>query len=446
MKSNILHRQTAHDYPLAVRGEGPYLFDQDGKQYLDASGGAAVSCLGHGHADIQQAIIEQVGKLAFAHTGFFSNEPAERLAETLIKKSPAGDGRVMFVSGGSEAIEAAIKLCRQIHVERGDLDRTHYIARRQSYHGTTMGALALGHHVARRKPYEPLLQNGPNLSNVSHVAPCNAYRNQGSLSEEDYSEQAAKDLEDEILRIGPEKVAAFFAETVSGSSLGAMPPTRGYFARIREICDRHGVLLVLDEVMCGMGRTGHLFACEKDEIIPDMIALAKGLGGGYQPIGAVVLKPGLSETIDQGSGALMQSHTYMAHATACACGLAVLNTIERDNLLENVRRQGEQLKDQLNEKFGQHPHIGDIRGRGLFIGLEFVKSRETKEPFARSANISGKVKSKAMEHGLICYPGNGTADGDLGDHILLAPPFIVEQKQLDEIIERLDQTLKDVLS
>ncbi|MGI9379953.1 MAG: aminotransferase class III-fold pyridoxal phosphate-dependent enzyme, partial [Methyloligellaceae bacterium] len=328
MKSNILHRQTAHDYPLAVRGEGPYLFDQDGKQYLDASGGAAVSCLGHGHADIQQAIVNQVNKLAFAHTGFFSNEPAERLAETLIEKSPAGDGRVMFVSGGSEAIEAAIKLCRQIHVERGDAERTHYIARRQSYHGTTMGALALGHHVARRKPYEPLLQNGPSLSNVSHIAPCNAYRFQGSLSEEDYSELAAKDLEDQILRIGPEKVAAFFAETVSGSSLGAMPPTRGYFARIREICDRYGVLLVLDEVMCGMGRTGYLFACEKDDIIPDMVTLAKGLGGGYQPIGAVVLKPGLAETIDQGSGALMQSHTYMAHATACACGLAVLNTIE----------------------------------------------------------------------------------------------------------------------
>ncbi len=445
MVTHILHRQTTHKYPIAVGGEGPYLFDSNGKKYLDASGGAAVSTLGHHHPRVVNSITEQIEKLAFAHSGFFTNEPAESLAAELTARSPSGGGRVVFVSGGSEAIETAIKLARQIQIERGETQRTHYIARRQSYHGSTLGALALGHHASRRAPYEPLLGGGLGLSNVSHISPCYAYRYQGDDSEELYSGKAAAELEQEILKIGPEKVAAFFAETVSGSSLGAVPPTKAYFSEIRRICDEYGVLLVLDEIMCGMGRTGTMFAAEQENIVPDFVAIAKGLGAGYQPIGALIIRQDLSEFIDQGSGALHHGHTYMSHATACAGALATLRTIEQETLLENVVSMGEYLKAVLIERFGQHPNIGDIRGRGLFWGLEIVRDRDDKSPFESHLKVASRIKNTAMDQGLICYPGTGNADGINGDHILLAPPFIVQKHHLDELVDRLQKTIDKTL-
>ncbi len=438
--SYIFPRHTKARYPVACGGEGAYLIDTEGRRYLDASGGAAVSCLGHGHPAVVEAIKQQVDRLAFAHSAFFTNETSEALAEHLIKRAPEGLARVYFVSGGSEANETALKLARQYHLERGDSQRHRFIARLQSYHGNTLGALAVGGNAARRAPFDPLLMP------ATHIAPCYAYRHQGvEESAEAYGLRVADELEAEIQRLGPETVAAFVAETVVGATAGVVPPVPGYFKRIREICDRHGILLILDEVMCGMGRTGSLYACEQDGISPDILTCAKGLGGGYQPIGAVLASGTIYDTIAEGSGAFEHGFTYIGHATACAAALAVQRTIEADDLLANVRRRGTALREALVERFGNHHHVGDIRGRGLFIGLELVADRASKEPFDPAAKVNGKIKSRAMAEGLVCYPGGGTADGRRGDHVLLAPPFIIEEAQIDELVDKLGRAIDGAL-
>jgi adenosylmethionine-8-amino-7-oxononanoate aminotransferase len=431
--SHILHRHTKATYPTAVGGAGPYLIDSDGKRYLDASGGAAVSCLGHSHRKVIEAVQKQVGELAFAHTSFFTNRPAETLADHLIARAPEWLSHVYYVTGGSEANEAAIKLARQYHVERGEPQRTHFIARRQSYHGNTIGALSIGASVARRAPFLPLLMAG-----VSHVEPCYAYRHQeAGESDEAYGRRAADALEAEIRKIGEDRVCAFFAETVVGATAGCVPPAPGYFKRIREICDRYGVLLVLDEVMSGMGRTGTLFACEQDGIAPDIVTCAKGLGAGYQPVGAMLLSQEIYDAIAGGSGFFQHGHTYISHATALAGALAVQQAIEEEDLLANVRDKGAKLRRGLEERFGNHHHVGDIRGRGLFIGLELVQDRATKEPFDPSHRLFNRIKAEAMQRGLVCYPGGGTADGKRGDHVLLAPPFVIEDGHVAEIVDKL---------
>jgi len=442
MNSRILHRQNKIPLPVIAGGEGAYLIDDTGKRYLDGSGGAAVSCLGHGHPKIIQAIKDQLDTIAFAHTGFFTNRPAEELAEWLCARAPGDFGRVVFAAGGSEAVEAALKITRQIHVERGDDGRAHFIARRQSYHGATLATTSVGYHVQRRKTYAPLLLDGC----VSHISPAYAYRHQrADESGEDYGKRAARELEEEIRRVGPEKVAAFVAETVSGATLGVVPPPPGYFREIRRICDKYGVLLILDEVMCGMGRTGTLFACEQDGVEPDIITIAKGLGAGYQPIGATLISSKNAESIVKGSGLLEHGHTYMAHAAACAGALAVQKVIEEESLLPQVLTRGAQLMDLLKERLGQHAHVGDIRGRGLFIGLEFVADRETREPFGPELNVAGRLKTVAMENGLICYPSGSTADGTKGDHVLIAPPFIISEAQLEELVDKLEKSLGQVI-
>lgn len=441
--SYVFYRHTQMSPPVAVGGEGAYILDGAGKRYLDASGGAAVSCLGHGHPAVVQAIKAQLDKIAFAHTGFFTNEPSERLAEHLVARAPEGIGRVYYVSGGSEANETAIKLARQYFVEIGQPERHRLIARRQSYHGNTLGALAIGGNAWRRAPYKPL------LIETSHISPCYAYRDKnGAESEEDYGRRVADELEAEIQRLGPESVAAFVAEPVVGATAGVVPPVPGYFKRIREICDRHGVLLILDEVMCGMGRTGTLYACEQDGVVPDILTCAKGLGAGYQPIGAVLLADRLFDAIAEGSGAFQHGFTYIGHPTACAAALAVQETIERDRLLDNVREQGAALRTQLEARFGNHRHVGDIRGRGLFVGLELVRDRASKEPFDPALKLNARIKKQAMAHGLVCYPGGGTVDGRKGDHVLLAPPFIIDESHVGEIVDKLsaavDAALADV--
>lgn len=439
--SYIFPRHTKASYPVAVGGEGPYLIDREGKRYIDASGGAAVSCLGHGHPAVIRAIKDQVDKIAYAHSAFFTTEASEALAEHLIKRAPGELARVYFVSGGSEANETALKLARQYHLENGETERSHFIARLQSYHGNTLGALSVGGNAARRAPYQPL------LSPASHIDPCYAYRHQRhDESEEAYGRRVADTLEAEILRVGPKKVAAFIAEPVVGATLGAVPAVAGYFKRIREICDQYGVLLILDEVMCGMGRTGTLFACEQDGIAPDILTCAKGLGGGYQPIGAVLCSARIYDTIAAGSGAFEHGFTYIGHATACAAALAVQHTIEGDQLLDNVKRQGAALRETLESRFGNHHHVGDIRGRGLFIGLELVADRASKNPFDPALRINAKIKQRAMQEGMVCYPAGGTVDGKRGDHVLLAPPFIVQQPQLDEIVDKLGRAVDSVLS
>jgi len=426
--------------PTAVRGQGCYIFDANGKRYLDGSGGAAVSCLGHSDADVSAAIKDQLDNIAFAHTGFFTSEPAEALADLLAAQAPGDLNRVYFVSGGSEAVEAAIKLARQYFLETGAPERSRIIARRQSYHGNTLGALGAGRSDIRRTPFAPL------FAETSHISPCYAYRGQADDEDAfDYGQRVAGELEVEIKRLGAENVMAFIAEPVVGAALGAVPAVTGYFKRIRQICDDHGVLLILDEVMCGMGRTGTLFACEQEGIVPDMVTFAKGLGGGYQPIGAMMCTGKIYDAIAAGSGAFLNGHTYMGHPVATAASRAVLGAILERDLLASVGAQGDKLEAALQDAFGQHPHIGDIRGRGLFRGLEIVADRETKNPFEADRGIAMAVKAAAFDAGLICYPSPGTADGKSGDHVLLAPPFIISDAQIDELVEKLGLAFKAVL-
>ncbi|WP_366655977.1 aspartate aminotransferase family protein [Fodinicurvata sp. EGI_FJ10296] len=432
--TSVFHRHTHNELPTAVRGEGVWLFDNEGKRYLDASGGAAVSCLGHSDASVREAMKAQIDRLAFAHSGFFTTEPMEALAARLVARAPGRlrDGKVYFVSGGSEAVETALKMARQYFVETGQPQRKHVIARRQSYHGNTLGALAAGGNQWRRAPFEPL------LIEASHVSPCYPYRGKiDGESDEAYADRLAEELEQEIAAQGPETVMAFVAETVVGATAGVLPPVEGYFRRVREICDRHGILLILDEVMCGMGRTGTLFACEQDGIAPDMLATAKGLGAGYQPIGALLCSDAIWRAFRDGSGFFQHGHTYMGHALACAAAIAVQERIEDGDLLSNVNRRGEELRNALESRFGNHPHVGDIRGRGLFIGIEMVADRLSKEPFDPAYRLNARIKSEAMTRGLMCYPMGGTVDGKRGDHVMLAPPFIIDADMIEVIVDRL---------
>ena len=439
--THILHRAANAVMPVAVSGSGVEIVDADGKRYLDASGGAAVSCLGHGHPDVLAAMRKQLDQLAYAHTAFFTTDAAERLADRLIEDAPAGLDRVYLLSGGSEAVEAALKMARQYFVEIGEPQRRHVIARRQSYHGNTLGALAVGGNAWRRAQFEPL------LIKTHHIDPCYAYRLQREgESSADYAARAAQALEDKIVEIGPDSVIAFVAETVVGATAGAVPPVGDYFKRIRAICDRYGVLMILDEVMCGMGRTGTLHACEQEGVAPDLMAIAKGLGGGYQPIGAVLMAKRIYEAFANGSGAFQHGHTYMGHPIAAAAALAVQDVIRRDGLLLNVVEMGGRLQSRLEERFGQSPFVGDIRGRGLFWALELVSDRSSKEPFDPALKLHARVKREAMARGLMVYPMGGTIDGVKGDHILLAPPFIVEAPQVDAIVERLGSSLEAALA
>ncbi|MGE4610044.1 MAG: aspartate aminotransferase family protein [Paracoccaceae bacterium] len=434
--SHIFPRHTKVSPPVAVSGKGCYLYDASGRQYLDASGGAAVSCLGHGDVEVTEAIKAQLDKLAFAHTSFLTSDPAEQLADLLIEHAPKGLERVYLVSGGSEATEAAIKLARQYFVERGEPQRRHLIARKQSYHGNTIGALSAGGNIWRREQFAPL------LIDVSHISACFEYRfREEDESAEAYGLRAAQELEDEILRLGSDTVMAFMAEPVVGATLGAVPAVEGYYRRIREICDKYGVLLILDEVMCGMGRTGHLFACEADGISPDILCIAKGLGGGYQPIGAMLCSGEIYRTIEDGTGFFQHGHTYLGHPVAAAAGLAVVSAILDRGLVARVRKMGNKLDAALQSEFGQHPNVGDIRGRGLFRGIELVENRETKTPFDPSMRLAAKIKAAAMENGLICYPMAGTIDGRSGDHILLAPPYIIEDIHIDELVSKLKTSI-----
>ena len=439
MANHVFHRAPA-PMPVVASGEGCYLVDTNGKRYFDA-GGAAVSCLGHSDSYVAEAIKAQVDAVAFAHSGFFTSAPAEALADKLIAHAPAGIERVYLVSGGSEAVEAAIKLARQFFVEKGEPDRGHVIARKQSYHGNTLGALSAGGNEWRRGQFAPLLLA------MSHISPCYEYRLRGEAeSAEAYGLRAANELEAEILRVGPDRVMAFIAEPVVGATLGAVPAVKGYFARIREICDQYGVLLILDEVMCGMGRTGALFACEQDGVRPDILCVAKGLGAGYQPIGAMMCSGKIYQTITNGSGFFQHGHTYMGHPVAAACGLAVLERILDGGLLSQVRKLGAYMEAKLVSELAQLPFVGDIRGRGLFWGVELVADRGSKATFEPTLKVAPKIKKAAFEKGLMCYPMQGTIDGRNGDHVLLAPPFIMNEAQVDEMVDVLKAAMIEVIA
>jgi adenosylmethionine-8-amino-7-oxononanoate aminotransferase len=435
-ESHILHRQLRGNYPIAVSAQGCWITDSAGRKYLDASGGAAVSCIGHGHPDVLAAMHAQIDRIAYAHTSFFSTEVAERLADTLIASAPVGISHAYLVSGGSEAMEAALKLARQYFVEKGEPQRGRFIARRNSYHGNTLGALAVGGNQWRRRQFAPL------LIDVEHVAPPYAYRDQDDgESAEQYGERLAQELQATVERVGGENVIAFVAETVGGATSGALTSPPGYFKRAREICDQYGMLLILDEVMCGMGRTGALHACQHEGIAPDLMAIAKGLGGGYQPVGAVLIGGKVIDAIGAGSGFFQHGHTYIGHPVACAAALAVQQVLARDKLVERCAQQGARLGVGLNEAFGDHPHVGDVRGRGLFQAIELVADRKSKQPFDAALKLHARVKRAAMETGLLCYPMGGTIDGVRGDHVLLAPPFIIADHELDLLIQRLRKAI-----
>lgn len=429
---HVLHRSSRTSYPVVVGGDGPYLIDASGKRYLDGSSGAAVSCLGHSDREVIDAIKRQLDRLPYAHTSFFTTEPMEALADELVSRAPAGMDRVYFVSGGSEAIEAALKLALQYFVEIGELDRKYVIGRRQSYHGNTLGALAVGGNMWRRQQFSPL------LFEVTHVAPCYEYRDRASDETlEGYARRLAQELEAEIQRLGPQKVIAFIAEPVVGATLGAVPPVPDYFRLVREVCDRHGILLILDEVMCGMGRTGSLYACEQEGVVPDLVCIAKGLGAGYQPIGATLIQRRIHDAIQAGSGFFQHGHTYIGHAAACAGALAVQKAFVERGLIARVKALGPGLEARLRDRLGAHPNVGDIRGRGFFWGVEFVADRRTQQTFAPEAKINARVKGAALELGLMCYPMGGTVDGVNGDHVLIAPPYILTETQLDELADKL---------
>jgi len=437
--AKVFYRNPLHDYPMVVRGEGVYLYDADGKQYLDGSGGAAISCLGHGNRVVIDAIKDQAEKLAFAHTMFFTNQPQEDLAIKLVERFGQDDARVYFLSGGSEANETAMKLARQYWLSQGQDQKYIVISRRQSYHGNTLGALSASGNPARRKVYGPLLHDWPDIS------PCYEYRHRRAHeSEREYGERVASTLEESILAAGAENVSAFIAEPIVGATLGAVPAVQGYFQTIREICDRHKVLLIMDEVMAGCGRSGTYFAFEQEGITPDIVTLAKGLGGGYQPIGAVIAQGFIHQGIVEAFGSFAHGHSYVGHATVAAAGLAVMQVLEDENLLESVKNTGSLLRNRLRDVFAEHPHVGNIRGRGLLIGIELVEDRETRAGIRNELGVPAAIRSAAMENGLICYPGGGTADGVDGAHILLAPPFIYQPQHIDELVSKLEKILKQV--
>ncbi len=436
---NVFYRNPLHDYPTAMRGAGVYLYDSEGRQYLDGSGGAAVSCLGHGHPDVVAAVKAQLDQLAFAHTAFFTNEPQEKLATKLVGLFGEPDAKVYFVSGGSEATETALKLARKYWVARGHNDKLSIISRKQSYHGNTLGALSISGNPGRNAVYRPMLHDWPKIE------PCYAYRHQqADETSEEYGLRCAAELEVAIQSIGADHIAAFFAETVVGATLGAVPAVGPYFQRIREICDQHDILLVLDEVMAGAGRSGSYFAYEQDDVIPDIVTLAKGLGGGYQPLGAAIVRGMIHEHIVDAFGSFSHGHTYVGHATACSAGLAVTSVIENENLLSRVKETGGNLRSALEQVFAEHPHVGDIRGRGLLLGIELVEDRETKAPIKAELGLPETIRITAMNNGLVCYPAGGTADGRDGAHVLLAPPYIYKSEHVDELIDKLQRTLDAV--
>ncbi len=439
--SRIVHRNLREDPPVAVSGSGIWLRDASGHEVIDGSGGAAVACLGHGHPRVVAAMKEQIDRLCYAHTALFSAESAERLADMLVGHAPGGLTHAYFVSSGSEAMEAALKIARQHFLEAGQPRRTRFIARRQSYHGNTLGALAAGGNAMRRAPYEPILSPA-----FSHVSPCYAYRDQRA-GEDDaaYVARLAAELEAEFQRLGPDTVIAFCAETVVGATLGCATALPGYFRAMREVCDRHGALLILDEVMSGMGRTGTLHAWEQEGISPDIEVIAKGLGGGYQPIGGILVHGRVIEALRRGSGAFKHGQTYQAHPVACAAAIAVQEAIRDEGLLANVRAMGALLEKGLRARLGQHPHVGDIRGRGLFWAIELVRDRDDKQPFDPALAVNERIKREAFARGLACYPMGGTIDGRLGDHVILAPPYVASASDIEAIIDRFDAATRAAL-
>jgi adenosylmethionine-8-amino-7-oxononanoate aminotransferase len=439
-KSGLFSRNFKKTYPIAARGEGCWIVDQNGRRYLDASGQAAVVSIGHGVPEIGRAMAEQSSQIAFAHTSQFHTAPAEKLAARLLALAPANfreGGRVYFTSGGSEATETAIKLVRQFHLETGQKNRYRVISRSQSYHGSTLGAMSVSGNVARRAPYEPM------IAEWGHIAPCFCYHCPFEKTFPECELACADDLEVFLLEHEADQTAAFIFEPVVGATLGAAVPPEGYVARIAEICRTHGILLIADEVMTGMGRTGKPFAEQHWGIEPDIILVGKGVASGYAPLGAVLVSARVVEAFERGSGAFMHGFTYQSHPVSTAAGNAVFDYLEAHKLFERVIPAGKTLRDALAPLL-THPNVGDIRGLGLLLGIEFVKDKATREPFAKAENIAERIRQAGVAEGVLTYPTQGCVDGQRGDHILLAPPFTISQEESALIARALQTALAKV--
>jgi len=442
MSSGLFPRNFKKAFPIAVRGEGCWIISSDGRRYLDASGQAAVVSIGHGVTEIGRAMAEQSSQIAFAHTSQFHSAAAEKLAARLLAMAPSNfhnGGRVFFTSGGSEATETAIKLARQYHLEFGQKDRYRVLSRRQSYHGSTLGAMTVSGNVARRAPYEPL------LAEWGHIAPCFCYHCPFEKTFPQCELACADDLQIQLLEHAREQAAAFIFEPVVGATLGAAVPPNGYAARIAEICRKNGILLIADEVMSGMGRTGKPFAVQHWNIEPDLILVGKGIASGYAPLGAVLVSARVIEAFERGSGVFMHGFTYQAHPVSTAAGNAVLDYLEAHNLFERVPPAGKTLREVL-APLQTHPHVGDIRGLGLLLGVEFVKNKATHEPFPKSENIAETIRQACLDENVLTYPTQGCLDGLHGDHILLAPPFTISTEESALIARALTSALAKVFS
>lgn len=436
----LFPRNFHREYPVAVRGEGCWLFSADGRKFLDGAGQAAVVNIGHGVPEIGRAMAEQSSQLAFAHTSQFHSAPAEKLAARLLALAPPNfrkGGRVYFTSGGSEATETAIKLVRQYQLEKGRPARYRILSRRQSYHGSTLGAMTVSGNVARRAPYQPL------LAEWGHIAPCFCYHCPFEKSFPECHLACADDLDSSLEANEAASAAAFIFEPVVGATLGSAVPPVGYAARIAEICRKRGILLIADEVMSGMGRTGKPFAVQHWGVEPDIILVGKGIASGYAPLGGVLVGPNVVEAFEHGSGAFKHGFTYQAHPVAAAAGNAVLDYIQSHNLFARVAPAAETLRSQL-APLQSHRHVGEIRGLGLLLGIEFVRDKSARTPFDPSEAVAERIRSAAMEEGVLTYPTQGCVDGTTGDHILLAPPFIIKPEESASIAGALASALAKV--
>jgi adenosylmethionine-8-amino-7-oxononanoate aminotransferase len=423
--NGLFPRHFNKSFPIASRGEGCWIIAEDGRRFLDASGQAAVVSIGHGVPEIGRAMAEQSSKIAFVHTSQFHSAPAQKLAARLLAMAPPNfrnGGRVYFTSGGSEATETAIKLARQFHLESGQRERFRVLSRRQSYHGSTLGAMSVSGNVARRAPYEPL------LSEWGHVAPCFCYHCPFEKAFPQCELACADDLQVHLREERLDQAAAFIFEPVAGATLGAAVPPEGYTARIAEICRNNKILLIADEIMSGMGRTGKPFAVQHWGVEPDMILVGKGIASGYAPLGAVLVSARVAEAFSQGSGTFIHGFTYQAHPVSTAAGSAVLDYLEAHKLLERVNSAAQDLRGALS-RLQSHPHVGDVRGVGLLMGVEFVRDKTTREPFPKEQNISDNIRLACLEESVLTYPTQGCVDCVRGDHILLAPPFTISSEE-----------------
>ena len=433
------HIHSTGDLPKVAWAKGTYVYDVNGKQYIDGSGGPAVYCIGHSNEEVNAAITSQLDRIAHGYRYNFSSDALEELTEIIRKRCGGTLNNMVYVTGGSEAVESCLKLALQYHAARGDMSRRRFIARERSWHGNTLGALSVSGFLERKRAFEG------SLLDVSRLSPANIYRPVAGATAETAGEACAKELEDEILRVGPDKICAFIFEPVVGAAGGCVPAPKGYAKRVREICDKYGVIMISDEVMCGSGRTGTWRALERDGVEPDIMSVAKGLAAGYLPLGAALYNDKVADAIHGTHGAPMTGHTFTAHTACCAAGVAVQKIVAREKLVERVKAKAPEFRAMLAEATKDIEAVGDIRGRGFFQAIELVADRASKTPFPAERKLFMKIRQQAFDNGLICYPVGGNVDGINGDVVILAPPYNATDAELAEIVDKTAKSVRQVL-